>query len=185
MHYSYAAVLALSRLDCRGAFDLLRSSGSAADLHLDLLRLGLSALLKLDAQNASIIISLNILGVDGVRHRECTVEAAVAPLDTMEILFLLLLLELALAPNGERIVLDADVQIFLLHSRNFELQDDLVLVLVDIDCGNEGCRGDGFILTLAAIEFLIQRVHAVLQSEHVTEWVPTSDSHKVPPKTLN
>ena len=60
------------------------------------------------------------------------------------VLFLLVFLELALAMHGHRVVLDADINIFLFDARNFDLQRDVVLVLVYVNRRRERGGGQGF-----------------------------------------
>src|SRR5277367_644170 len=66
-------------------------------IHPDLLGLAFRLLLQLQTQDPGIIISFDALRVYGVGNRERTIEAAVAALHAMEVLFLPLTLEAALA----------------------------------------------------------------------------------------
>jgi len=80
---------------------------------------------------------LNVVRINGVRQSERTGEAAILTLNTAEVLFLLLLLELTLAVHGQDIVLHANIDVLLLDPGNFDVQRDMVLVLVNIDRGRE------------------------------------------------
>src|SRR5215469_6358389 len=93
----------------------------AADVDLDLLRLSFGFLGQLNLQHALVVVSLNALGVDRVRKREQTGEAAILTLHAAVVLFLLFLLELALAVYGQRVVLDADIDVLLVDSGYFDL----------------------------------------------------------------
>src|SRR6266496_912509 len=99
---------------------------------LDLLRLGFGFLGKLNLQDSLVIVRLHAFGINRVRKSEGTSEAAILPFDSAEVLLFLFLFELALAVNGQRVVLDLDVNVLLVNSRNFDLQRDIVLVLIDV-----------------------------------------------------
>jgi hypothetical protein len=95
----------------------------------------------------------------------------------MEVLFLFFLLEFALAFDAEHIVFELDVEVALLEAGDFDVEDDFVLILIDVDRGNESGSDEGVIVVLGAVVLLEERVHAVLECEHVAEGIPTSDSH--------
>ena len=88
---------------------------------LDLLGLGFGLLLQLQLEHACIVAGPHVLSVHSGGQREGAVEAAVAPLDAMEVLFLLFFLELALAAYGKRLVLDPNVQILFLDAGDVQL----------------------------------------------------------------
>jgi len=69
--------------------------------------------------------------VDGTGQRERAGEASVLPLNATEVLLFLFLLDLALAMDGERVALDADINVFFVDAGDFKLQRDVVLVFVD------------------------------------------------------
>src|ERR1035437_116132 len=118
--------------------------------------------------------------VDGARERESAGEAAILTLHSAVVLFFLIRLELALAVHGQCVVLDADVDILLVDSRHFDLQGDVVLVLVDVDGRSKCGRGQRFILPFRPTGE--QAVHAVLQGDKLTERVITrKHGHKVNP----
>ena len=93
----------------------------AANVDFDLFRLGFGFLRQLDLQHALVIVGRGVLGVNCVRQSEGAGEAAILPLYTAIVLFLLVFLELALAMHGHRVVLDADINIFLFDARNLIL----------------------------------------------------------------
>ena len=101
----------------------LPSSVSRPDL--DLLRLGFGFLGQADLQHALIVIGLDVFVVDGCRKREGASETAILALDPAIVLFFLFLLELAFAMNGQRVVLDADVDVFLVDAGDFDFERDL------------------------------------------------------------
>ena len=94
------------------------------------------------------------------------------PLDPAKVLFFLFLLEFTLAVYGEQIVLDPDIDVLLVNSRNFNLQRDIVLVLVHVHRRRKSRRGE--CLFVIAVGVAEQTVHAVLQSAEFAEWVPAS-----------
>src|SRR5690242_3488651 len=96
----------------------------------------------------------------------------------MEVFFLFLLFELALAADGQRVVLEPDIDVVLIDARDFELQSDLVLVLVNVNRRNEAAAGSQFVLTSTAI-VLKETVHAILQRSKLTKRVPTCNDHDV------
>src|SRR5436190_19185453 len=69
-----------------------------------------------------------LLWIHGVGKRELTGEAPVHPLDAMKVLLLLVLLEPALAADGERIVLNSDIDVCFVNARHFDLQRNVVFV---------------------------------------------------------
>src|ERR1700679_1698584 len=102
-------------------------------VHLDLLGLGFSLLCQFQLQDAGMVIGLHILDVNRRWQRKGAEEAAIAPLNAMEVLFLLLFLKFSLTLHCEGVVLYANIQVLLLNTRNFELKQDLLFVLVNID----------------------------------------------------
>src|ERR1035438_5937215 len=121
-------------IDLRGALRRLAFERlSAADVHLDLLWLGFGFLGQLDLQHALVVVSLNLLRINGCRQSEGAGKAAILTLHATIVLFFLFLLELALTVNGQRVVLDTDVDVLLVDSRYFDLQRDVVLIFVDVN----------------------------------------------------
>ncbi|MCU1270719.1 MAG: hypothetical protein JWN74_2013 [Acidobacteriaceae bacterium] len=98
----------------------------AADVDFNLLRLGFSLLGKLDLQYPLVIVRLNVLGINRIRQGEGAGEAAILPLNPAEVLFFFFLLELALAMNGQRVVLDPDIDVLLVDPWYLNLQRDVV-----------------------------------------------------------
>jgi len=115
------------------------------DFDFDLARLGGFLFGKGDAQDAIFEAGNNVLGIESVGHGEAADEAAIAALDAVIALAGLLLLELALAGDGEGLVLDADVDVFGIDIRDVGFEDELVLGLVDVDGGRPGAGSPGLI----------------------------------------
>src|SRR5713101_9193438 len=73
----------------------------ATDVYLNLFRFGFGLLRQLDLQHALFIVGLDVVRVNCARECEAASEAAILPLDPAIVLFLLFLLEVALAMNGQ------------------------------------------------------------------------------------
>src|SRR6266446_4934707 len=145
----------------------------AAHVDLDLLGFGFGLLGQRNLQNALVVVRRNFLRVHGARQIEGTGEAAILALHAAVVLFFFFLLDLALTVDGEGIVLNADIDIFLVDARDFDLQANVVLVFVNVDGGGEARSSQGLILALV-ISLAKQPVHAVLQGRKLTKWFPTS-----------
>src|SRR5207247_6814808 len=93
----------------------------ASDVYLNLLRFGFGLLRQLDLQHALFIVGLDVVRVNCARECEAASEAAILPLDPAIVLFLLFLFEVSLAMNGQGVVLNPDIDVFLINSRYFDL----------------------------------------------------------------
>src|SRR4029077_11503540 len=130
-HYkSRAKLCGLAGVFCTLALDRLL----AADVYPDLLRLRFGLLGQADLQHAFVVVSGDVFRIHCLRQAEAASEAPILTLHTTEILFFLFLLELTLAVHGEGVVLDADVEVFLIDPRDFDLQVYGVLIFIDIHC---------------------------------------------------
>src|SRR5712675_2447946 len=109
--------------------------------NFDLPRFGFCALSQSDLQNALVIAGFYFFRVHGVRELESAYERTVAALNAMEILFLLFFFKLALALDGQSVVFHADVYVLIVQAGNFQLQDQVLLVLVNVDRGNKAACG--------------------------------------------
>src|SRR5208283_39973 len=93
--------------------------------------------------------------------REAAAERAVGPLHPQVVVLVHFLLELAFTPDGEDVVLDADVEFFRLNLRNIRLDDEFVLGLVDVDRRRPGGQVG---LVRSAIKSLVEEaIDVVLQ----------------------
>src|SRR6266851_127929 len=155
----------------------------AAHVDLDLLGLGFGLLGKLDFQDPLVVVRLHLFRIHRCRKRERAGKAAILPLHPAEVLFFLFHLELALAVHGQSVVLNPDIDVFLVDSRHFNLQRNVVLVLIDVHRGRE-VRGGKSLVAAVAVGVAEQAVHAVLQSGELTEWFPASKNcHDNPPES--
>ena len=84
--------------------------------------------------------------------------------------------------HGQDVVLDPHIDILLIDARDFNLQDDIVLVLVDIHRWSKLAGGQRLVPTFRSIGLTEQAVHAILQSGKLTEGIPTGNySHSRKP----
>src|SRR5438105_7851369 len=83
-------------------------------------------------QHAVLVLGVGLLRVDRAGQREAAHERAIRPLDTMVIVLLRLVLELALALEVQGAVIDADLDVLRVHARQFRLQHYVVLGFVDV-----------------------------------------------------
>src|SRR5579872_594691 len=104
-----------------------------AHAHLDLLGPGFGALRQRDLQDALVIQGRDLVGVNRVGQAEGAQKRSIAALDALEVLFFFLFFKAALAFDRQSVVFKAQVQILLVDSRNFHLEDHTVLILVNID----------------------------------------------------
>src|SRR5262245_29417040 len=102
-------------------------SGSRFDLYLS--RLSGFALGQGDSQHAVLEDGCDVPRIEGVWHREAAREIAVPALDAVVAFARLLFFELALSREGQGLVFDADIDIFLIDFRQVGLEDELVLRL--------------------------------------------------------
>src|SRR5579864_4358427 len=144
-------------------------------VHLDLLGLGFFLLAQTNLQHPLIVAGVNIFHVHDARQSEGTGETAVLPLYPAIVLFLLFLFELAFAPDGQGVVLQADINVLLLNSGNFHLEGNVVLVLVNVHGWREGGGRQPLFAGLPET-LLKQAVHPVLHRCQLTEGVPTSQN---------
>src|SRR5262245_5242267 len=154
-------------------------SSSLADADGDLLRLRLLLLGEHDLEHTFLELRLDLVGVHDVRQGERPAERSVGPLHAMVVLLLHLVVDLALAPEGEHVVLDADIDVLGVDPRKLRLQHQVAVVLVDVDRRGPGPAERPFLLGAAApAERVVEdAVHPILERDQVTEGFPTNDSH--------
>src|SRR6185503_2637933 len=97
------------------------------------------------AQHAVVVFSGCSLSGNCLRQSKRTCESAIRAFDSMVVICLVRLFKPSLTAEGNDIVLDRQVEIFLLHSREFGLEDDLILVLIDVDAWRPRATADAFI----------------------------------------
>src|SRR5712692_8878284 len=104
--------------------------------HLDLAGLGLLALGQLDREQTVLESGLDVVAIHVVGQRERADELAIRPLDAVEVLPVLLVLELPLAADRQHAAFHLDVDVIFLESRQLRRQGKLLLVLFDVDRGD-------------------------------------------------
>src|SRR5207249_10533954 len=97
------------------------------------LRLRLCRLRQRTRQDAVRECRLRLVLVHGRWERDGAGKGAVADLTAVEVLALGLVVVLLLALDGENAVVDGDVDVLCLHTRQARLHDDLVVGLREID----------------------------------------------------
>src|SRR5579859_6305822 len=177
-HSDTSDVRKLRRLALLG----LDGLGSRARADLDLLRLGFRLLCQLQLENAIFIGGIHVLRIDRVRQRERARKSTVAALNAMEVFFLLFFLEVTLAAHRQSVVLQFDVQIFLLNSGDLQLEGDVVLIFIDINRGHEGAAGEQFITSAAVV--LEDSIDLILEIHQITKGFKASEicHFSIPPK---
>src|SRR6476646_2713368 len=100
--------------------------------NLNLPRLGFLTLVERDAKHAVVQFRIDLLILDRRRKREAAEEALIAPL-VQKVIALLLLRLLALGRDGQRLVLQGDIDIILLEPGQLSLYIDVVGILADFD----------------------------------------------------
>src|SRR5215469_9876979 len=79
------------------------------------------------------MLGLDSFDIHGIGQREAAAERPVRALHTQILVFLDFLLELALTPDGENVVLDADVELLGLDVRKIRLHNQGLLGLININ----------------------------------------------------
>src|SRR5690242_8821963 len=95
-------------------------------------------------------MSAHLLWIYSVGQRKRPGEASVHPLDALKVLLSFVLLEPALAADGERIVLNADTDVLFVNARYFDLQTNIVFIFVDIHRRCEIARRQRVVRTFGA-----------------------------------
>jgi hypothetical protein len=110
----------------------------AANSHFDLRWLGFDPLGEVYLQHAPVTVGAHLFRIHGAGERERAGKASVLPLDATEVLLFFFLLNLALAMDGEGVVLNADINVFFVDARDVDLQNNVVPVLVYVHRRREG-----------------------------------------------
>src|SRR4051812_49486926 len=98
----------------------------------DLARLALLGLRDPDLEHAAVEACGHRLGVDPLRQRQRAREGAERALHAVEALLALLVLGLALAGDGQRAVLELDLDVLLRHAGEVGAQDEVVTGLGEV-----------------------------------------------------
>ena len=133
----------------------------AANINFDLRGLGFGLLGEVDLQHALITAGAHLPWFHGARKRERAGKASVLPLDATEVLLFLFLLDLALAMDGESVVLNGNINVFFVDARDFNLQNNVVLVFLDVHRRREGGGCQRLRRALGAVRLTEKTVHAI------------------------
>src|ERR1700686_4567612 len=123
----------------------LALQGLLAVANLDLPWLSFSPLGQRDLQNAFVIVGFHLLCIHRVRKLERADEGTIVALNAMEVLFLLFLLEFAFALDRQSVVFHADIDVAFVNARNFQLDDQALLVLINVNRGDKTARRQLFL----------------------------------------
>src|SRR5580704_673274 len=149
--------LVLRGLDGSLGFDGLL----AANIHFDLRGLGLDPLGEVDLQHALVTVGTHLSRIHGAGKRERAGKASVLALDATEVLLFFFLLNLPLAMDSERVVLNADINVFFVDARDVDLQNNVVPVLVYVHRRCEGSGCERLFRAFGAVRLTEKAVHAV------------------------
>src|SRR6266852_5008442 len=176
----YNNCLRFSSLLCAGR----RSHCRCPDIDLNLLRLGFLALWNAQGQHSIVIVGLDRFRIHGVGQREAAAERPIGTLHAQVLVFGHLGLELALAANGQDVVLHANVEILGIDLGEIGLHDQLVLGLVNID--RRRPSGEAGILASALESVIEQATDLVLKSGNPAKGLKTVQSPHLysPPKVI-
>src|SRR4030095_6325714 len=97
--------------------DLIRPSCGLGDVHRDLARLCFFSLGQVDGQDTFFIVGLDLARIDRCRQSDAALEATEVALAAEGATFLLLALVLPLPADGQYAIVQADVDVLLLPSR--------------------------------------------------------------------
>src|SRR5688572_32688722 len=86
----------------------------------------------------------------------------------MKVFLFLVLVEPALAADGESIVLNADIDVFFVNAGHFDFQSDVVFVFVDIHRRCETAGRQRLFRALGGERLTENTVHTVLQCGKIT-----------------
>ena len=128
-------------------------------------------------QHAVLVVGLDRFRIHGVRQREAAGEGAIRALHTKVVLLIHVFLELALAANGQDVVLHADVQILGIDFRQIGFHHQFMLGFVNVHGGSPGTEA-GF-LARPLEDIIKQPIHLVLQGSSPAERFPSSNCFHV------
>src|SRR5512132_1144806 len=143
------------------------------DVDLDLFRLQLFRLRQPDLQHAVAIGRLHFVGLNGHRQLHQALELPVRALEVQERLLLQLLLEPALASDGQQIPRDRHGHVLLVYARDLDREHEVVLGLVHVHERRPltpRLTGPGGGTREEAVE---QPVHLTLDVAEIAERLPT------------
>src|SRR3954464_11403075 len=145
----------------------------------DLARLALLGLRDPDLEHAAVEPGGHRLGVDPLRQRQRAREAAEGALHAVEALVAVLVLGLALARDGERAVLELDVDVVLAHAGEIGAEDEVVAGLDEVHGRHPPAQDVPPGAVRRCVEHGVEEaVHLALQRVDLAERLPADDGHR-------
>src|SRR5207249_10503239 len=117
------------------------------------------------------------LGSDRVRQRKRPRETAVRSLDTVIVVRIVLLLEMALAAERDGVVFDRQVKILALHPWQLSLEHNLIFVLIDIHARAPGASRNSFFIKGTRHVAGEQSIYFFLKTSQIAKRVVTNNAH--------
>src|SRR4051794_16876711 len=102
--------------------------------YLDLFWLGFFSLRQSYLEDSILIGCAYLVGVHARRKRNAPAECANVTFGALRVLPVLAL-SLALTADGQRVVMQRDIDVFLAHPGKFHDRDYVIVALVQIECG--------------------------------------------------
>src|SRR4030095_13891509 len=112
----------------------ISSLNESGDVNLDLFRLRFLRFRQSDRQDTVTVIGRDFIGVDLRRQRNATSEFADVTLGALSFVPFRSL-ALALTIDGQHSVVQGNFDVFLTHTWQLDPGDDVVVVLVKVECG--------------------------------------------------
>src|SRR5258708_24841417 len=101
----------------------------------------------------------------------------------MIIIGLVLFLEAPLAAQSDHIVLDSEIKVFPIHSRQLGFKNDLVLVFINVNGWVPGAAADTFVAEGRCQITGKQTIHFFLQRAQIAKRIVAQNTHfEIPPK---
>src|SRR5205809_4500125 len=91
------------------------------------------------------------------------------------------LFKVALAAKSDDVVFDRNVEILALHARQFSLQHDLILVLIDVNIRTPGSASNAFVVESPGKISRKQTIYLFLEGSQIAKRVVTNDTHNYKP----
>src|SRR3954447_4273491 len=144
----------------------------------DLARLALLGLRDPDLEHAAVELRGHRLGVDPLRQRERAGERAEGALHAVEALLAVLVLGLALAGDGQRAVLELDVDVVLAHAGEIGAEDEVLGGLDEVHRRHPPAQDVPGAVRRCVEHGVEQTVHLALQRVQLAERLPADDGHR-------
>src|SRR3954447_662649 len=144
----------------------------------DLARLALLGLRDPDLEHAAVELGADRLGVDALRQRQRAREGAEGALHAVEALLAVLVLGLALAGDGERAVLELDVDVGLAHAGEIGAEDEVLAGLDEVHRRHPPALDIPGAVRRSVERGVEEAVHLALQRIQLAGRLPADDGHR-------